>query len=317
MDVLADMLSSLRLTGGVFLDGEFRAPWSILSHIGPDEFARFFEVPHHVVSYHFVRSGWLTCQVGDGSRIKVSAGEIVLLPHNDPHVLHGPTCGEVVDAHDLVNQPDEDGLFRLRHGGDGEATRVYCGYLGTRAEDDPLLRSLPPMMVVALDGIRDDWMVKSMTFAAESLGAHSPETVGKLAEALFAEGVRRYVDGLSPNETGWVAGLRDPAVGRALTLIHGRYAEAWTVEALARECGASKTVLNDRFRSLIGEAPMQYCGRWRMRMAANMLRDDRQNASSVAYSVGFNSEAAFNRAFKREYGVPPGLWSREHRAVPA
>ena len=317
MDVLADMLSSLRLVAGVFLDGEFRTPWAVLSHISPDDCAVFFDQPHHVIGYHFVRSGWLTCQVGDGPEVRVSAGEIVLIPRNEPHCLRGPIACEPVDSHELLGPPGDDGLFHVRAGGDGEATKIYCGYLGTRAADDRLLASLPPMMTVSLDAVRDRWMVESMAFAAENLGARAPEMVGKLAEGLFAEAVRRYCDTLPPGDGGWIAGLRDPAVGKALSLIHARYAEAWTIETLARESGVSKTVLNDRFRALLGEAPMQYCGRWRMRVAANMLRDDRQNAGSVAYSVGFGSEAAFSRAFKREHGVPPGAWSRERRRMPA
>jgi AraC-like DNA-binding protein len=316
VDVLTDMLSSLRLTGGVFLDGEFHAPWAVLSQIGPAERALFFTEPHHVIAYHFVRSGSMTCQVGDDPPVRVSAGEIVLMPRNDPHCLTGPVPAEAVATDQIVSPPGEDGLFRIRYGDeDGELTSIYCGFLATQMGDDPLLQALPPMMTVSLDMVRDDWMVKSIAFAAESLGSHSPEMVGKLSEALFAEAVRRYLEALPAEEAGWIAGLRDPAVGKALGLIHGRYAEAWTVDTLARECGVSRTVLNDRFRSFVGEAPMQYCGRIRMRAAANMLRDERQNASNVAYAVGFNSEAAFNRAFKREYGVPPGTWSRSQRGL--
>lgn len=310
------MLSSLRLAGGVFLDGEFRAPWAVLSHIGPDDCAQFFAEPHHVIAYHFVRSGWLTCQVGDQPPVKVSAGEIVLLPRNDPHVLRGPIACTPVDSRELMGPPGPDGLFHVRAGGNGEATEIYCGYLGTRAEDDPLLHSLPGMITVSLEAARDQWMIKAMAFAAENLSVHSPEMVGKLAEGLFSAAVQRYVAALPPRDSGLLASLKDPAVGKALALIHARYAEAWTLDLLARAAGLSKTVLNDRFRALLGEAPMQYCARWRMRAAANMLRDDRRNACNVAYSVGFNSEAAFSRAFKREYGVPPGEWSRAHRAEP-
>ena len=309
------MLSSLRLTGAVFLDGEFRAPWAVLSHLGPDDCAQFFAEPHHVIAYHFVRSGWLTCEVDDQPPVKVSAGEIVLLPRNDPHILRGPDPCTPVDSRELMGPAGADGLFHVRAGGDGGATEIYCGYLGTRAEDDPLLRSLPAIITVSLEAARDQWIVKAITFAAESLSVHSPEMVGKLAEGLFSAAVRRYIEALPPRDSGLVAGLRDSAVGRALALIHARYSEAWTLDLLAREAGVSKTVLNDRFRALLGEAPMQYCGRWRMRAAANMLRDDRRSACDVAYSVGFNSEAAFSRAFKREFGVPPGEWSRAQRAA--
>lgn len=311
MDVLADMLSSLHLSGGVFLDGEFGAPWSVLSHIGPDDCARFFPEPAHVIAYHFVRSGALTCQVGEGAPVPVRAGEIVLLPRNEPHRLHGPVPTRTVNARDLLGPAGEDGLFHVRWGGTGERTTMYCGYLGSTTRDNVLLQSLPSIMTIAVDDvIGGDWMVRSMDFAARDLSLASPEMVGKLAEGLFAEAVRRYFGALPAGEGGWLAGLRDPAVGRALMLIHNRYAEPWTLDGLAREAGVSKTVLADRFRALMGEAPMHYCARWRMRVAAERLREAGQNAASVAYAVGFGSEAAFNRAFKREYGVPPAAWRR-------
>lgn len=314
MDILNEMLASLRLSGGLFLDGEFSAPWAVLSHISPDDCARFFPVPQHVIGYHFVRSGSLTCRIGDGDPVRVNAGEIVLLPRNEPHFLDGPIPTRAVDAHELLGPPGPDGLFHVRWGGGGELTTIYCGYLGTTEAEHILLRSLPSIMTVGITHLPgDDWMVRTLDFAAGGIGHYSPEMVGKLAEGLFAEAVRRYVAGMPPQEMGWLAGLRDPAVGKTLALIHHRYADPWTLDALAREAGTSRTVLVDRFRALIGDSPMQYCARWRMQVAAQMLKASRHNASSVAYSVGFNSEAAFNRAFKREYGVPPATWQRERQ----
>ena len=308
MDVLAKILASLRLSGGVFVDGEFGAPFNLLSHMGPEDCARFFAAPRQIIAYHYVREGLMWCQIGEQAPVEVRAGEIVLLPRNDPHYVYGPdpvrprrfSPAEIVD----------EGMLRIRAGSGGASTRTYCGYLGTDAEDNLLLGSLPAMMVISADAALAGWVSKSIAFAAEGL-ASSPEAVGKLAEALFAEAVRGYVDSLPEDRRGWLAGLRDPAVGKALALIHDRFAEAWTVDDLASAAGVSKTVLTDRFRALIDEAPMQYCARWRMKVAADMLRDERHNACSVAYSVGFNSEAAFSRAFKREYGAPPATWARE------
>lgn len=313
MEILDEMLSSLRLSGGLFLDGEFSAPWSVLSHITPEDCAKFFPVPEHVIGYHFVRSGSLTCRIGDGTPITVKAGEIVLLPRNEPHILDGPVPTRTVSARELLGPPEPDGLYHLRWGGGGALTTVYCGYLGTVEADHTLLQNLPSIMTVGVSDLPDqDWLVRVLDFAAGGLSYNSPEMVGKLAEGLFSEAVRRYVSAMPAEESGWLAGLRDPAVGKALSLIHRRYVETWTLEQLAHEAGTSKTVLVDRFRELVGDSPMQYCARWRMRMAAQMLRSNRHNACSVAYSVGFNSEAAFSRAFKREYGVPPGAWQREH-----
>ena len=313
MDVLAEMLASLRLSGGVFVDGEFAAPWSVQSHFTPDDCAPFFTPPPQLIAYHYVRSGALTCAVaGGGPVVEVAAGEIVLLPQNVPHCLHGPRpWPRVIDPGAMFREVTSEGRLRVRGGGTGARTAIYCGYLGTNTPDHMLLQSLPPVLVIGADATAGDWIVKSLDFAVRGLCGNSPEMVGKLAECLFAEAVRGYVAALPADERGWLAGLRDPAVGKALALIHRRYAEAWTLDQLAREAGVSKTVLADRFRALIGEAPMQYCARWRMKVAAGMLRDNRQNACSVAYSVGFNSEAAFSRAFKREYGIPPATWRRE------
>ncbi len=317
MDTLSDLLSSMRLSGGVFLDGEFWSPWSVWSQIVPEDCAPYFGIPSHIIAYHYVRSGELSCEVAGMEPVTVRAGEIVLLPRNDPHLLHGPEPGKPVNAHQLLMPPDEEGLYRIRYGrldGGGASTRIYCGFLGSTTPENMLLTSLPPVMVIGLDDASDShWIKRSLDFAVHGLSKDSPELVGKLAEGLFAEAVRRYIDHLPPEEGGWLAGLRDPAVGRTIALIHRRYADALTLDMLAREAGVSKTVLGERFRALIGESPMRYCARWRMHVAADMLRKERQNACSVAYSVGFNSEAAFNRAFKREFGMPPAAWQRTCR----
>jgi AraC-like DNA-binding protein len=316
MDVLSEMLAALRLSGGVFVEGEFGAPWSVLSAYRPEDCAPFFPVPDRLIAYHYVRSGAFTCEIPGGPAMEVHAGEIVLLPQNIPHYLHGPRPWPApIDTQHLLRSIGEDGTLRLRGGGNGDRTAIYCGYLGTMVPDSMLLQSLPPMLVIGMDAAQGDWVAKILDFAAQEVATNSPELVGKLAEGLFAEAVRRYVAALPAGERGWLAGLRDDAVGKALALIHSRYAEGWTLDALARGAGVSKTVLTERFRALIGESPMQYCARWRMKIAAEMLRDDRRNASSVAYSVGFNSEAAFNRAFKREYGAPPATWAREALAA--
>jgi AraC-like DNA-binding protein len=312
MDTLSDLLAAMRLSGAVFLDGEMRGPWSILSQVTREECEAYFpSAPAHIIAYHYVRSGQMECEVA-GHVMTVRAGEIVLLPRNLPHLLHGPERSEPVDGSDVVLPLGEDGLYRVRLGEGGEKTSVYCGFLGSTTPENMLLCSLPPIMVIGLDDARDgEWIKRSLDFAVNGLSKDSPEMVGKLAEGLFAEAVRRYIEALPPGEEGWLAGLKDSAVGRTIAVIHDRYAEALSLDELAREAGVSKTVLGDRFRTLLGESPMQYCARWRMHVAADMLRHERQSACSVAYSVGFNSEAAFNRAFKREYGVPPATWKRQ------
>jgi pimeloyl-ACP methyl ester carboxylesterase/AraC-like DNA-binding protein len=186
---------------------------------------------------------------------------------------------------------------------------VWCGFLGTaRSSEHPLLDALPPLLTLDIRGGEAQWLDSSMRFLAEQ--NPSPEIVARLAELFLSQAIREYVEGLPAGSKGWLRGLTDPAVSKALSIIHERYAEDLDVESLAQEAGVSRTVLGERFGELLGEPPMRYCARWRMRVAANMLRDGKQNTASVAYSVGFNSEAAFNRAFKREYGVPPATWRR-------
>jgi AraC-like DNA-binding protein/quercetin dioxygenase-like cupin family protein len=309
----------MRLAGGVFLDGEMRGAWSILSQVTHEECAMYMPTlppTSHVIAYHYVRSGRLECHIeGDEETVQVSAGEIVLLPSNRPHLLHGRERSKPISGADMVLPIGDDGRYCVRLGESGELTSVYCGFLAGTTPDNMLLQSLPPIMVIAIEDVpASDWIRRSIDFAAESLSRQSPEMVGKLAEGLFAEAVRRYIDALPDNAAGWLAGLKDPAVGRTIALIHRDYAEALTLEDLAREARVSKTVLGERFRELLGESPMQYCARWRMRVAADMLRQERHNACSVAYSVGFNSEAAFNRAFKREFGLPPAAWQRMRAA---
>jgi pimeloyl-ACP methyl ester carboxylesterase/AraC-like DNA-binding protein len=208
----------------------------------------------------------------------------------------------------LQKAPDGTARIVIDHGGD--EVGLYCGFLGVSAEHHPLLDSLPP--ILKLDGGCDthtEWIETSMRLLNEA--GNSPELIARLSELFFAEAIRRYMDGLAPGEGGWLAGLKDPAVAKALAIIHSRFAEELDVETIARDAGVSRTVLGERFAQLIGEPPMRYCARWRMRVAANMLRDGKQNAANVAYSVGFNSEAAFTRAFKREYGEPPATWRRK------
>ena len=315
MDTLSDLLASMRLAGGVFLDGEMRGPWSIISQVTPEECAMYMPaIPasSHVIAYHYVRSGWFECHIeGEEPTVRVSQGEIVLLPSNRPHLLHGPERSEPISGADMILPVGDDGRYCVRLGELGEVTSIYCGFLASTTPDNMLLQSLPPIMVIGIDDVPEsDWIRRSIDFATQSLSRHSPEMVGKLAEGLFAEAVRRYIDALPEDAAGWLAGLKDPAVGRTIALIHRDYAEALTLDALAREARVSKTVLGERFRHLLGESPMQYCGRWRMHVAADMLRKERHNACNVAYSVGFNSEAAFNRAFKREFGVPPAAWQK-------
>ena len=308
MDVLDEILSSLRLTGGVVIDGGFSGEYCVRAQFTPDHCAPFFPMPDTMVSYHYVRSGRTIVEVEGMPPATLHAGGIAILPRNDPHMLSSRTGLAPADVSE-VGWITADGVHRVANGTEGPRTDVWCGFLGTaRSNAHPLLEALPPLLTLDVSGGEAQWLDSSMRFLAEQ--NPSPEMVARLAELFLAQAIREYVDRLPAGSTGWLRGLADPAVSKAMSIIHKRYAEDLDVEYLAREAGVSRSVLGERFGELIGEPPMRYCARWRMRMAANMLRDGQQNSGNIAYAVGFNSEAAFNRAFKREYGVPPATWRR-------
>ena len=309
LDVLTDILGSLRLTGGVVIDAEAHGDWCLVSQFTNEHCAPFFPVPGNLIGYHYVRSGHMFAEL-NGQVVSVPAGSVVLFPRNDPHLIYNQRGLEPQDAGDLV-EVLPSGIQRIVVPGEGPPTGIFCGFLGVSTSHHPLLDSLPAMLLLEHDEATErQWLESSLRYAAQDLSSDAT-AVARIAELFFGQAIRRYMDQLPKGSGGWLAGLQDPAVAKALNIIHSRYAEELDVETLAREAGVSRTVLGERFGELIGEPPMRYCARWRMRVAANMLRDGRQNASNVAYSVGFNSEAAFNRAFKREYGEPPATWRRQ------
>jgi pimeloyl-ACP methyl ester carboxylesterase/AraC-like DNA-binding protein len=308
MDVLDDILGSLRLTGGVVIDGAFSGDFCVNAEFTPGHFEPFFPVPEKLISYHYVRSGKLIVEVEGQPAVTLEAGGIAILPRNDPHRLASRTGIAPADAN-AIRRITAEGVHRVSTGTDGPKAEVWCGFLETaRAGEHPLLEALPPLLTLNVAGGEAQWLDSSMRFLAEQ--QPTPDVVARLAEVFVAQAVREYVERLPAGASGWLRGLADPAVSRALAIIHSRYAEDLDVETLAHESGVSRSVLGERFVELLGEPPMRYCARWRMRVAANLLRDGKQNSANIAYAVGFNSEAAFTRAFKREYGEPPATWRR-------
>jgi AraC-like DNA-binding protein len=314
VDALSDILAAVRLYGGVFLDAQFTAPWCISAQVGPDDCQPLGRIPAHIIAYHYVVAGRLFIQAGDGPPEEAVEGDIVLLPRNDPHALSSaPGLRPVVIDH-LIRPPDGDAPATLRHGGGGAVTQIVCGFLGCDVPDNPLLATLPGVLHVNVhDAPGGDWIGGSFRRAADEFsrgGIGSATVLGKLAELLFVEAVRRYLATLPEGSTGWLAGLRDRAVGRALAVLHGRLAEDWTTEALAREVGLSRSAFAERFTALIGMPPMRYLARWRLQLAAVRLRDSARPSAQIAYDVGYESEAAFSRAFKRSFGMTPAAWRR-------
>jgi mannose-6-phosphate isomerase-like protein (cupin superfamily) len=255
LDVLTDILGSLRLTGGVVVDGEFSGDFCVHAEFTPSHCAPFFPVPERLISYHYVRSGELIVQLEDDEPVSLSAGSIVLLPRNDPHLLASRPDVAPAEASEIMWET-QDGVHHVSTGTDGARTEVWCGFLGSeKANSHPLLDALPPLLTLNARDTQADWLDTSMRFMAER--QPSPDVVARLAELFLAQAIRDYLDQLPDDSDGWLRGLADPAVSKALSIIHKRYCEDLEVEELAREVGVSRSVLGERFAELIGEPPMR------------------------------------------------------------
>lgn len=314
MEALLDLLRSTRLTGGVFLEADLTAPWCIAAQVGPEDCLPFVPAPEQIIAYHYVRAGKLVLEVDGEPPLALGQGDIVVLPRNDAHRL-GSTAGMTpIAAEGLIETGPDGGLARIVHGGGGEPTHVLCGFLGSDTPNDPVLRILPPVLKVNVaEGAAAAWIESSLKFAAAELASGvvpAPGVVAKLAELLFIEAVRRYMIALPAAERAWRTGIRDPLVGRALALLHGRMAARWTAEDLAREVGLSRSALAERFSKLLGEPPIRYLARLRLQTASHRLKASSESIARIALNVGYESEAAFSRAFKREFGEPPAAWRR-------
>lgn len=309
MDLLDDIFATLRMSGGVVFDARTTGDWRLVSQFTPEDCAPFFPTPGAIISYHYVRKGVMFVQLPDEPPIEVNEGSIVLFPRNDVHDLFTRPDIPPIDVAAFIQPGGQGALNRISLDFGGEEAACYCGWLGVVGGAHPLLDALPAVLLIGKDDLPAGWIANSLQVAASEWSS-SPAMVAKLSELLFAQAVRRYADGLGEGQGGWLAGLKDPAVARVLAVIHTRYADNLDVDQLAREAGVSRTVLRDRFSQLLGEPPMRYCARWRMRVAANRLLAGNAGTAAIAHNVGFSSEAAFNRAFKREYGAPPGAWKR-------
>jgi len=315
MDALSDVLRLAHLSGGVFLHAEFTAPWCMATRIGPEHCAPLLGSASQIIPYHYVVEGELHVQVEGEEAFVLRPGGVVLFPRNDPHLLGSHLDLRPVVATDVLQPPKDGGLFSIRHGGSGARTTLVCGFLGgDRAHQNPVISTLPAAIKldIAVGGAAE-WIRSTFQYAADELAAGRPGSeavLAKLSELLFVEAVRRYAEALPAGETGWLASLRDPHVARALALLHRDVGRSWTVDELGREVGLSRSALGERFTQLIGVAPMHYLANWRMQVAARELRRSTASLAEVAQIVGYESEAAFSRAFKKAFGTAPAAWRR-------
>lgn len=310
MDALSEVLKVVKLDGAIFYNAEFSSPWCFVSP-GSQVMAPLLSPgADHVIIYHLLVEGRGFARLREGDRVPLEPGDIVVFPHGDPHfVENGPRC-QAVDDREELKRVLSQGLKLVRLGGGGEVTKLVCGYMACEPRlAQILLAGLPPLFKV---NIRNDaagrWLENSIRFSVaenDASSAGSEAVLAKLSEALFVETLRRYIALLPERQKGWLAGARDPEVGRALAMIHRHPARPWTIADLARESGLSRSVLAERFRHYLNEPPMSYLTRWRLQLGAQMLVSTSYSVAQIASEVGYESEPAFNRAFKREFRLPP------------
>lgn len=315
MDAISEVLRSVRLTGGLFLDARFTAPWSVLAQLTPGDCSSFMALPAQIICYHLVIEGNVLVGVEGDPPIMVGPGEVVLLPRNDTHTLSSQPGLKPVPVSELVKSAPEGGLARLVHGSGGAGTHLMCGFLSSEEFYNPLIAALPRLLKLDVRaGLSGDWIESSMRLAASELAegrlASSP-LLSRLSELLLVEAVRNYASALDDRESGWLRGLSDPQIGRALALIHQRIAAPWSAETLAREVALSRSAFVERFSTLVGTPPIRYLTQWRLRTAQLHLKETRKTIAQLAHMAGYESEEAFSRAFKREFGLPPARWRQQ------
>ena len=315
-DVLSDVLRAVRLTGAAYFDFELSSPWVREAPPARELAGRVMPGAQRVVEYHFIARG--TCwghAIGE-TPVRLNEGDVIVFPRGDAHVLSSePGMREAVDLSAFPDPSAPLPLFYEVGGGGPDRARIVCCFLGCDERPyNPLLAALPAVIHLSATARQStaSWLGHLMSTAAMESRSSRPggeNVLSRLSELMFVETIRRHLETLPPAETGWLAGLRDPIVGRALAALHGAPAEPWTVERLARSVAISRSVLAERFAVMVGQPPMQYLALWRMQLASRLLIDGRPIADA-ATAVGYESEAAFSRAFKKMVGESPGTWRK-------
>src|SRR5262245_3101326 len=319
-DALSDVLSAVRLSGSVFFDVTAKSPWVAEAPPAAQIANEVTPGAKHAIEYHVVTGGscWISL-IGDAGfePVKLEERDIAVIPHGDAHVVSSAPGMRAEPNLDMHRRPEDSNAlpFALRTGGEGASdTHVICGFFSCDLRPfNPLLDSLPRFMRLRRDRSQASrsLLAQFIHFATAEMGnrrAGSQSVLNRLSELMFVEVIRLHMDQLANNSTGWLAGLRDPLVGRVLTLLHARPAHAWTLEELAAQAAASRSTLADRFSNLVGCAPIQYLTQWRMQIAAKRLADPGGKIAAIAHEIGYESEAAFSRAFKKFVGRSPSQW---------
>ena len=331
-DTLSDVLRTVRLRGAVFYHIDGSAPWVAEAPPAAEIIPAILPGAEHMIEFHGIAKGSCWAGITGEPPVRLHEGDLILFPQGDGHVLSsapGMDPGPPDMGMFFTPRPpqlpfslgaSEQGMTTAKLDGGGKSsTTVVCGFLGCDARPfNPLLTSLPRVMrVPGVAAGQDSWIAHFLRSAVDESNRQRPggeALLERMSELMFVEVLRRHVDTLPADQTGWLAGMRDPGVGRALALLHERPSEPWTIEQLGEQAGLSRSVLHERFVHFIGQPPMQYLAQWRMQLAAGMLRDSDAKLIEIALEVGYESEAAFSRAFRRAMGESPGAWRKSLRA---
>jgi AraC-like DNA-binding protein len=316
-DPFHDVLLRLRLQGAIFLRAEYRDPWSYESLTGQATAQILRPGTDRVILFHVVVRGTCWAQVTGGERHWASAGDVIVLPYGDQHRMGGLNDSEAVPLQTIMEAPPWRRMPVIRHGRDGNQTDVVCGFL--HSEDalfDPALRVFPPVFVVRPpDGPGNNWVRANIDYAlaqaeASPLGPDAIPT--RLPEMLLIEVLRLHLATAPALDSGWVAALHDPVLNPALAALHAAPARKWTVPDLARSAAVSRSLLDDRFRQVLGRSPIRYLTEWRLHLARDLLASTDLGVAAIGRRVGYDAEEAFSRAFKRAYGTSPANWRTSH-----
>jgi AraC-like DNA-binding protein len=322
MDAFSEILSGVKLNGAVFFTAEFSAPWGLTTPASKLMAAKVAPGAAHLLLYHLLIEGSAIVELEDGQLIALTPGDVVIFPHGDPHYMSsGKGTKPPFPNYGITTKIKSRDLSPLRAGGGGAVSKFVCGYMTCDPHlSRPILDGLPPAFKV---NVRTDhsghWLESSILHLVEESASGrvgSEAMLTKLSEALFVDTLRRYVAGLPEQERGWLAGARDPIVGKSLGLLHSRIAHPWTIADLADEVGISRSALVERFTRYLSEPPMTYLTRWRLQLAARSLMRTSRGVADIGTDIGYESEAAFSRAFKREFGQPPGRYRSDHKGSP-
>jgi AraC family transcriptional regulator, alkane utilization regulator len=332
MDILSEVLRVVRLSGAIHFRGEFTQPWAF-STSPPEMMAARLKVPDGTVTpFHVIVDG--SCLVSSGGLppIRIETGDVIIFPRGDQHIMASDPGIAPVPIKEIYSQPSGEQITVLKYGGSGAPARFICGYLHSDQQFDPLLKSLPALLCVRARGDKltletlDDtgrhtqpienqqeaeWWLASLRYLISETATPGPgnrAVLARLSESLFVEVLRWQFRYSAQGHGGWLAGLQDPQIGRVLNLLHALPDRAWTVDELAKEAAISRAALAKRFVELVGQSPIQYLAGWRMHLARNLLQESTLGIGEIAGRVGYESEAAFNRAFHRIVGSPPATW---------